>query len=663
MGLREKIKGAGSPDSQRPPAPPRQEPLLDGAAHPQQTESISVSMVLEEAPAPQQAPPAPAPKHPQSVQPPIGQPDLSEGGVARMPPAMLLAVAVSELRSRRISDEDGFMDERALRPLYKAVVAKGLVGEVFNGIAQAGARAENPTREENAARQTKRPQPPPVPRRSAPPPRSLRVGSDAVTGEEATVVSDAFTPKEDGVPAAALAMLPPKGVISAFLESLNHDLKLTTEQRLQKLRDFQDPHLNVLHQLFGDTEAVKKVILAHQKSALAKRKRGEPLSRMEEHILDVTRLSNYVQKVENDLREEQKHADLRAKKRSNLPGQLQRIPSPDKDPAPPSARQQPARPPSPEAGQARSPSPERSKQAPPEQKRESEVPPEPETHKSRGRLARFMLSPVTWTAVCVGGFTAAMYATGGFDELGSFLNIQMARIPAAAPYIRRVWEGWLHLPPLESAAGAKALYYGLTGLGVSMGYWRKRRRVRRMVAELETGIQDHERFRKMRNYVVPILAEIYDNYREGTFPKKLRTKLIEDSRFFLYMDEIICSPAKFDFIMNEAEVPSKQRVRFHIPFGDAENEILKMRLEDYVHNIGDPGLRQTHLQDIYDRDPLFRKKLDEVFVKNAAGDYLNTWKQTKLAEALGSGEKEKGVPILERLKFDYMKLIERKQTR
>lgn len=492
-----------------------------------------------------------------------------------------------------------------------------------------------------------------------------------MTGTEDTVASDQVpsVTRQEAAAAGAMALLPQKGAISKFLEELKTDLKPTTEQRLQKAREFYGQQLDTLHTIFGgDAAALKNVILAHQQSASEKRKRGEQLNRMEEHIMDLTRLSNRVQELEKQLSEEREFASLQAKKRSNLPdGGLQRIPSPDKDAAP--QPPQSARPPPAAAG--RLPSPERpaAKEAGAKEaeegaaEKESEAAaapaePTPLTRKSRGRFARFMLSPVTWTVACVGGFTAAMVLTGGFDELGMFINMQMAKAPLAATYVRRAWEGWLHLPPLESAGGAKVLYYGLTSVGLAAGLWRKRRRVRKMVQELEAGIQDKERFMKMRNYVVPILAKIYEDYSEGTFPKKLRTKLIEDSRFFLYMDELYRSPPKFAFIMREAEVPPRQVAKFHVPFGDAENEIIKIRLDDYVHNIDDPGVRQVYLRETYVRDLVFRKKLDEVFATNAAGDYIYTRKQTDVAKALGNGEIEKGVPILKKLEADYIRLRE-----
>ncbi len=667
MGLREKVDNAGGvPASQKTPAQPRQAPLLDGEAKkvngrieppPPPAESIplvSISMEASSSAAEQQI---------------AGPIDLSEDAVAKMAPAALLGAAVSELRSRKIADEDGFMDARDLRPLYRAVRDKGLIGEVFGKLNEAAGRAEALTREENVVR-AKKPPPPPPPRRSVlpPAPTSKSFGSDRVTGMEATVASDEMPSltRRDAQPAGAEALLPPEGLITRFLEELKTDVKPTTEQRYQKATEFHGKQLAILNQIFGsgDPAAVQRVILAHQQSAAAKRKKGEPPSRMERHILELARFSAFVEELEGHLREEGEFANLQAKKRSNVPGALQRIPSPDKEqPAPP----QSVRPPVPSGKAGRLPSPERAQPAPEEAAKEngrkSEVPPEPETHKSRGRFARFMLSPVTWTAACVGGFTAAMLATHGFEELGAFINMQMGRIPLAAPYIRRVWETYLHLPPLETAAGAKALYFGLTALALPIGLYRKRKRVRKVVAELESAVQDEERFRKMRNYVVPILAKIYEDYSEGTFPKRLRTQLIEDSRFFLYMDELYRSPPKFAFIMKEAEVPARQVAKFHVPFGDAENEIIKIRLEDYVANINDPGLRQTYLRETYDRDPLFRKKLDEVFSMNAAGEYLYTKKQTDVAKALGNGEIEQGVPILKKLELDYIRLTERKEKR
>ncbi len=690
MGLRDKMKGPGAREPAKQPAQPRHEPLVEEKPaslrppaqplmEPPPSAPVAASpitMVLDDdallsaTPAKPQAPPP----RPNGV-------DLSPGGIAKMLPEALVSAAVSELQSRRISDEDGFMDERDLRALYKAVRDNGLLGQVFARAAEP-ARAENPTRVENAVRRP----PPPPPRRSSMPPRPAPASArEQITGEEATV---AAPPESLPHPPQQAVPQPPVAEVAAFMEAQGKDLRLNAAQKLGKAREFYDGRLNeLLAQCGGDDERLKKMIIAHQQSATAKKEARQPLTPMEQYILLLTQLSSEIAKLEKKLRSEQEVQELLAKKKSQMPGALPRIPSPDKENKPAAESIRPPaesiRPP-PDVGQkaeaaapaSRQPSPDRPSKRPaskdpvPAEKEErngrmSEPPQSGPANprKGRGAFARFMLSPITWTTVCVGGFTAAMLATHGFDDMAQFFNTGMARIPAAAPYIRRVWEGWLHLPPLESAAGSEALYYGLTGLGVLGGLYRKYRRVRKKERELtDLGIGE-ENFQRMRNYVVPILHRIFDEYGEGTYPKKLRTKLIEDPKFFMYMEEIYRNPAKFGYIMKEADVPPKHVAKFHVVFNDAENELVKMRLEDYVKYIDDPGLRLTNLREIYGRDELFRKKLDEIFQKNFADEYVNPKKQTDVAKALGNGDSDKGLPILKKLEMDYLRLTETKEKK
>src|SRR5512143_3518823 len=593
MGLRDKMKGPGAREAGKAPARPMREPLVEenpAPVQPPQPQPHSERLLEPPSSAPAAAAPItmildddallPAsPMRPKAHSRPPGPADISPAGVSRMRPEDLVSAAASELRSRSISDEDGFMDAKDLRALYKAVRDNGLLGQVFAKASEPAPGTENPTRVESPAHKPSRP-PPPPPRRPSMPPRPAPASArEQITGEEATVAAP-----PESLPHPPQAVQPPAAAISAFLDELDTDVRLNAGQKLDKAKEFYLAQLNgLLAQCGGDEGKLTDMIRAHQRSAGAKKEKRQPLTPTEQYIVDLTRLSSRVADLEKKLKSEQEVQKLLAKKKSAMPGALPKLPSPEKEKPPAESLRPPA-----DIGQdaaaeqaPKQPSPDRpSKRAPskdpvPAEKaegngRKSEPPQNgmPPARKGRGAFARFMLNPITWTTVCVGGFTAAMLATHGFDDIAQFFNLNMARIPAAAPYIRRVWEGWLHLPPLESARGSETLYYGLTGLVMLGGIYRRYRGVRQKERELEDLGIGEEKFQKMRNHVVPILHRVFDEYSEGTYPKKLRTKLIEDPKFFMYMEEIYRNPAKFGYIMKEADVPPKHVAKFHVVFND-----------------------------------------------------------------------------------------------
>ncbi|MFN7991677.1 MAG: hypothetical protein U0R44_05975 [Candidatus Micrarchaeia archaeon] len=660
--LRDRVKGkaGASKGSDHPPAQ-KAEPLLEKPAKAERIDDLAevpsaVAMftsVVDEKMIDSVRESSPAPKMPPT-------------DYVHLAPEAVLAIARLECQRRGINDEDSFMFNPDLKELFKAVAKKGVLEQVFSAPRQpppprpsgAPPSKDAATKVENiSAPRTARPPPPPPP--------SVRVGRDAVSGEEPTMASDQIPAKAALQGRAGLPPRPPLPAISriaTFLAELDKDKKLDATQLYEKVQERYDEEGRLLLARYGnDMNKLREVLMRTKEKASEKMESNEPLTTEERHILDFIKLNEKLKEFKKKVDGKREVDALLAAKRNSMapagqspgkapeksPGRIA-DPSPGKkDPSPGRKSKPPSQPPplkrdsvAPKSGEPAVAS-----------ERKSSPPPAVDS-KPPSALTRFFLSPSTWAVAGIGAFSAAMYATGGFDDLAHFIGLAANRFPSAGAYLRK-----LHL---DTQGGAQALYFGLSGFSLAVGRLVKFRRIRARVRELEALGIGEENFQKMRDYVVPILYSTLQNYAEGTSPTKLRLKMIEDERFFQYMEEFHKDAKKFMYIMEAARVPRSVVKRFHAIFTAAEAEIVNKRLVGFVKDIDDPELRMQPLREAY-KEEFFMRKLDEVFAKSQmSGEYINKNKQTELASTMGRGDAVEGLRLFKELEKDYIRLTHKK---
>lgn len=606
------------------------------------TGAVAAAVAASSAPLPPQAQtPAPPLQSQEQAAQPSAQSDDSL--LRELKSELFVSLARDECKKNNVHSMLDFLQHSQLRAIATVAVQRELLDQIFPP-AQPPPAPSPPQRIEKST--VRPPRPPPS---SRPPPPSVRAGSDPVSGEEDTVMSSPGAPpkrsqpppppKKEMVQAAPKPQAMVLSEIGVEIEKLKNFEGGTRARRDEAKRVF-DFYRNKLIKEYG-SEAVKQ----YQGSALKKKEliadgQTVDLEPLEQLILDLHSLNEMIAELNVIVaKEDEFHRAKESARNSSGPA--------------PSAPARQSSPPVPSQRSSSAPS-----ERPPAQAQESvDTAQKSSTSELKAPpswFARIRASPITWIGIGGGWVTWTIYETNGFEKLARLFEES-----GVASYVRGFWEGRLHLPPLDTSAGTQVLYYGLVGISIPIGLFVKYLRVRRQAKKLRKAGLSLDELREIQNYVEPILYEVARDYEPGITPTKLRQRMVEDEKFFIYLDRLSKKHDEFLESMKNARVNDIIVRNFHVTFGAAEAEIIKKRLKGYIENIKNPRLRVMSLEKAYKSDEFFRKKLDETFLKDHKGDYIFSEKILRLAETIAEGDKDRGRKWARELEEDYFLMTQK----
>lgn len=226
-------------------------------------------------------------------------------------------------------------------------------------------------------------------------------------------------------------------------------------------------------------------------------------------------------------------------------------------------------------------------------------------------FTRTFKNPVTWALMSISAYSAAMHITGAWDTICQGVGRLYGMIPNA--------------PPIQLPTHAdKAIWYGAIALGLGLTELIRRRAVKKEVLRLERRSMLGKQAQDNYTYVVQKLASVRVTTSDLSMQLiQLRAMMVGDEALFdavdrLYRDEVI-----WNDIMKESRLDEAVRNEFSTIRNQAESEIIKKRLAQIVPFIQNNEHRKMKLKELYLTDPLFQRKIQEVFEQAPGGGYVN----------------------------------------
>ena len=256
------------------------------------------------------------------------------------------------------------------------------------------------------------------------------------------------------------------------------------------------------------------------------------------------------------------------------------------------------------------------------------------------RFWRYATSETLIGSIGAAGFGAFLYATKNFQNMSLGLD----------RFCKDILN--IHAPSLSQYAIAAIYAVSMASVLLITGIRTSRQVAAKaqLLHELDNASED---IKGMRRYVSRSLNAIKERTPDPEEQSTaLENALKRDERLFPSMDALRDDERQLVHAWDKSGLSRKVNVREILD--RVEKAILQDKLQTLGAFIENQDVRLSHFKELYEQDPLFKKKCDQLFATNAKGHYINPSKQKAIFEDITDGVGHAiGAKLLEACQHDY----------
>ncbi|MBD3210187.1 hypothetical protein GF318_02290 [Candidatus Micrarchaeota archaeon] len=236
---------------------------------------------------------------------------------------------------------------------------------------------------------------------------------------------------------------------------------------------------------------------------------------------------------------------------------------------------------------------------------------EDSTTSESGPVKRFFSSRMSWGVALVGGWTAAMAATDGFQRLTEAVNLALNDTATVSTNI------------------VMGTYAAVMGCALAVPEIVRRVKAKKHVRLLEARSTSDQRYSKQREYVITKLTEVLMNNKNvDSQMRSLKQAMGQNEKLLAYLDRFRDDYYQLERVFDDVRMPNKIKKNFdHILAISTTYLLMNKYFEKLAKRLGNRKERTDLFRKLLQENRFFRKKMGELFASSEDGV---SWKNNPL---------------------------------